>query len=122
MKAAIEPSLFETVDRQVAERRLIQAETNLAAAKGSIDAMRRIWPEGEDIYDRFYLAISELSLRRQYVEDFVSIFSLEIGKSELNMRHQSIMAKNRETMMIAGTYLAEAADILHDQTEIKLKV
>ena len=122
MKGAIEPSLFETVNRMDVERRLIQAETSLAAAKGCVDAMRRIWPDGGDIYDRFLLAISELTLRRRYIEDYIYLLSLEISQTELNERHQVIMAKNRETMMIAGTYMAEAADILFEQTRIELKV
>lgn len=120
IKAALDSSLFENIEQPESELWLLHAESNLAAAQGCVNAMKRIWPEGEHIYDRFLLAISELFQRRRYVEDFVSIFSLDIPHTELNQRHLAIMAKNRETLMIAGTYLMEAIDILKEQTGITL--
>jgi hypothetical protein len=122
MKRSIEPSLFDSINRLEAERRLIESETSLAAAKGCVEAMMRVWPEGVDIYDRFLLSIAELLKRRQYIEEFISLFELNLAQSVLNQRHQEIMAKNRETMMIAGTYMAESTDILYELTGIELKI
>jgi len=122
MKAAIEPPLFEGGDPLELEERLIQADTGLAAAEGCVSAMTRVWPEGQDIYDRFLLAISELSNRRQLAEAFALLMSLDIPQSELMPRYKLIMSKNRETLMIAGTYIEEAADILFQQTGIRLSL
>jgi len=122
MKAAMEPPLFEGADPLELEERLIKADTGLAAAEGCVNAMARVWPEGQDIYDRFLLAISELSNRRQFAEAFALLMSLDIPQSELMPRYKLIMSKNRETLMIAGTYIEEAADILFQQTGIRLSL
>ncbi len=97
-------------------------ETNLAAARGTVDAMQRIWPDGVDIFDRFQLAISELLLRRPLIEEFANLFELDLPPDELNRRSQEILSKNREILMIVGTYISEASDILNDLTGIKLDI
>jgi hypothetical protein len=118
--AAMEQSLFESTDALVLEEKLVLSETSLAAAKGSIDAMRRIWPSGEDAYSRFYEAISELMLRRQYMEEWVSCFSVEISQSEFAQKTSEVIAKNRETIMVAVANLEEGSDILYKKTGIRI--
>jgi hypothetical protein len=120
MKAANDPALFEGQDFTELEKRLIRTDTDLSAAQGCINAMTRVWPDGQDIYDRFLLAITELSNRRHLAEEFAYLLALNLPQHELIARHRAIIAKNREALMIAGTYMAEAADILFEQTGIRL--
>jgi len=115
-------SLFESVDSMEVQKNLLEAETNLAAASGIVNAMQRIWPDGQDIFDRLQLAISELLQRRSFIEEFAKLFELEISQDELNLRFQEIIAKNREVLMIVGKYIAEASDLLYELTGIRLEI
>jgi len=121
MTDSLDQSLFESVNPLDAQENLLMVETNLAAAKGTVDAMQRIWPDGENVFDRFNLAISELLLRRPLIEEFSNLFELDLPPDELTHRSQEIISKNREILMIVGTYISEAADILNDLTGIRLE-
>ena len=120
MNEALEASLFESTDPIEVQKKLLDFESKLAAAKGTVDAMQRIWPDGQNIFDRFLLAISELLSRRSLVEEFSDLINEEPPPSDLSHRHLEIMSKNREVLMIVSTYLSEASEILTDLTGIRL--
>ena len=122
MVRALEPSLYEATNFIEREKLLIQVDTHLYAAEGCVNAMRRIWPHGDGIFDRLLLGISEFRKQRLLVEEFFDVISRDVPLDELRVKHREIMSKNREILMIASTYLAEAADLLYEQTGIEMKL
>ncbi len=117
-----QPSAYGTTNFVEREVLLTQLETTLNAAEGCVNAMRRIWPSGNDIYDRLLLGISEVRQQRALVEEFFDLISSDIPTSELRAKNREIMTKNREILMIASTYMSEAADILYEKTGIELNI
>lgn len=119
---SLDLELFEASNYFEREELLTQADMYLSAAEGCVNAMQRIWFDGEDVYDRFLLGITELRKRRYIIQEFFNVVSQDIPVESLRSKTQTIVAKNREVMMIAGTYLEEATDILYKQTGIELKL
>ena len=122
MKSALEVPIFESNNDIQMEALLVEAETKLAAAEGCANAIEKVWPDGDGVYDRFHLAIGELRQRHPGIRRFFDSLNKDLPPDEFRAIHQQVMAKNRELMMLSGTYMAEAADILLEQTGIELEV
>ena len=119
---AMEIPVFESDNRLVVEALLVQAETKLNAAEGCTNAIEKVWPDGDGVYDRFNLAINQMRQRHPGVRRFFDSLQRDISSEELGAVHREVMAKNRELFMLAGTYMSEAAEILFDQTGIEIKM
>jgi len=114
--------IFDSDSQEEMLDKIRMIDVKLINASGSINAMRRIWPDGSHVFDRFEFGISEISQIQRYTEMMAPILSgeQEVEQPELDEICGETLKKLQELHLIAGAYISEGAEILYAEQGIDI--